>query len=299
MDVIATTIAAGGLSDETVREIVDAVDLKAIQAHGFVRIDDHAGDFGINAHDFELPRVRTAFEEAIAALGVSVDVVVQPEATRKKSLLVADMDSTMITVECIDELADYAGIKPQIAAITGRAMRGELDFSAALAERVACLAGLDERVIEQCLSERVRPMPGAHTLIRTLAAYGTRCILVSGGFTRFAEPVAAQIGFHRAVANVLEIEGGTLTGRVLPPIIDSHAKRAVLEAEAAALGVSLADCIAIGDGANDIPMIKAAGLGVAYHGHAKAVAAADAAIRIGDLSSLLYALGFPCAEWIR
>jgi phosphoserine phosphatase len=227
-----------------------------------------------------------------------LDIIVRPANAPHPRLLVADMDSTMITVECIDELADYAGIKPQIAAITQRAMRGELDFASALAERVACLAGLDEAVIEQCLSERVRPMPGARTLIRTLCASGTRCVLVSGGFTRFAEPVAADIGFHRAVANVLEIEGGKLTGSVLEPIIDSHAKRATLEAEAAALGILPSDCIAIGDGANDIPMIEAAGLGIAYHAHAKAVAAADAAIRKGDHRVLLYALGYARSDWI-
>lgn len=197
----------------------------------------------------------------------------------------------MITVECIDELADYAGIKPQIAAITERAMRGDLDFAAALVERVACLAGLDEGVIARCIAERVRPMPGAQTLIRTLASHGTRCVLVSGGFTRFAEPVAEMIGFHRAVANVLEIENGKLTGRVLPPIVDSATKLEVLQAEAEALGIGMAECIAIGDGANDIPMIAAAGLGVAYHGHPKAVAAADAAVRVGDHLSLLYVLG--------
>ncbi len=219
-----------------------------------------------------------------------LDVIIRPSDAPLPRLLVADMDSTMITVECIDELADYAGIKPQIAAITERAMRGELDFAAALTERVACLAGLDESVIDRCLAERVRPMPGAQALIGTLAAHGTRCVLVSGGFTRFAEPVAEMIGFHRAVANVLEIEGGKLTGRVLPPIIDSATKLSVLQAEAAALGIGMKDCIAIGDGANDIPMIAAAGLGVAYQGHPKAVAAADAAVRVGDHRGLLYAL---------
>ena len=178
-------------------------------------------------------------------------------------------------------------------------MRGELDFAAALTERVACLEGLDEGIIDQCLAERVRPMSGSLALVLTLAAWGTRCILVSGGFTRFAEPVAKKIGFHRAVANVLEIESGKLTGRVLPPIIDSHAKRATLEAEAAALGLPLSDCIAIGDGANDIPMLQAAGFGIAYHGHAKAVAAADAAIRVGDHYSLLFALGFARARWVN
>ena len=235
----------------------------------------------------------------LEALLPGVDIITRPANAPFPRLLIADMDSTMITVECIDELADYAGIKPQIAAITERAMRGELDFAAALDERVACLAGLDEAVIDRCLAERVHPMPGSLALIRTLASRGTRCVLVSGGFTRFAGPVAETIGFHRAVANVLEIESGKLTGRVVQPIIDSAAKLTTLHAEAEALGIGMAECIAIGDGANDIPMIAAAGLGVAYHGHPKAVAAADASIRVGDHTSLLYALGIPSDSWTR
>ncbi len=297
MDVIATIVAAGGLSSETVSNIADAVDLKAIQTYGFVWIDDHAGDFGINAHDHELPRVRAAFEDAIAALGVPVDVFVQPEAARNKRLLIADMDSTMITCECIDELADYAGIKPEIAAITERAMVGELDFAAALAERVALLAGLPESMIEQCLAERVRATPGAKTLVRTLSARGVRTVLVSGGFTRFAEPVGAIIGSDHVVANVLEIESGVVTGRVLPPIIDSAAKLAALQAECAALGIDASQAMAIGDGANDVPMLAGAGFGVAYRGHAAAVTAADASIRHGDLTVLLYAMGIAKLNW--
>ncbi len=238
-------------------------------------------------------RARETLEHLLPA----TDIIIRPADAPFPRLLVADMDSTMITVECIDELADYAGIKPQIAAITARAMRGELDFASALAQRVACLAGMDQSVIDQCLAERVRPMPGATTLIRTLRAHGTRCVLVSGGFTRFADPVGAAIGFDRAVANVLEIVGEQLTGQVLPPIIDSQVKRTIFRAEAALLGVPLSDCIAIGDGANDVPMLEAAGLGIAYHAHAQAVAASDAAIRIGDHRALLYAMGLPRSQW--
>jgi phosphoserine phosphatase len=240
-------------------------------------------------------------EAAIRAViaGKPIDLVVQEEETRRKTLLIADMDSTMITVECIDELADYAGIKPHIAAITERAMRGELDFAAALAERVALLAGMDERVIDQCLAERVRLMPGARTLIRTMTAHGARAVLVSGGFTRFAEPVAAMIGFDRAVANVLEVRDGRLTGQVLPPIVDSATKLDTLNAELAQHGLSADQAIAVGDGANDVPMIRAAGLGVAYHGHPAAVAAADAAIRVGDHHSLLWAQGYARADWVE
>ncbi len=225
------------------------------------------------------------------------DVVVQPVATRVKSVLVADMDSTIITVECIDELADYAGIKPEIAAITERAMRGELDFEAALDARVALLAGLEEDVIERCLAERVRITPGAELLVRTMRARGATCVLVSGGFTRFAEPVAAAAGFTRAVANVLEIEDGRLTGRVRRPIVDAATKERELARAAAEAGVGMEGCLAVGDGANDLPMIRAAGLGAAYRAKPVVAAAAGARIEHGDLSALLYAQGLARAEW--
>ena len=227
-----------------------------------------------------------------------VDVVFQREATREKQLIVADMDSTMITVECIDELADYAGIKPEIAAITEAAMRGELDFEGALDARVALLAGLDEAVIERCLAERVRVMPGAKALVGTMRARGATAILVSGGFTRFAEPVAREIGFDRAIANVLEIEGGRLTGRVTKPIVGSDTKERALREAAAALGLDLSETLAVGDGANDLAMIRVAGLGVAYR--AKPIVAAAAAARVdhGDLSVLLYAQGIARKDWV-
>jgi phosphoserine phosphatase len=226
------------------------------------------------------------------------DVVIQPEACREKKLLVADMDSTMITVECIDELADYAGIKPEIAAITEAAMRGELDFEAALDARVALLAGLPETVIGDCLAERVKIMPGAQALVRTMRARGATAILVSGGFTRFAEPVAAEIGFDRAIANVLEIADGVLTGRVAKPIVGSDTKLQTLLAARAEFGLSSEQTLAVGDGANDLAMITAAGLGVAYH--AKPIVAAAAAARVdhGDLTALLYAQGIPRSEWV-
>ncbi len=237
---------------------------------------------------------RAALEGAFAR----VDVVVQPVATRMKDVLVADMDSTMITVECIDELADYAGIKPEIAAITEAAMRGELNFEAALDARVALLAGLDEQVIERCLAERVAITPGAVALVRTMRARGAPCVLVSGGFTRFAEPVAARIGFTRAVANVLEIAGGRLTGRVARPIVGAATKEHELERAAADAGVGIEGCLAVGDGANDLPMIRRAGLGVAYRAKPVVAAAAGARLEHGDLSALLYAQGFPRAAWV-
>lgn len=229
---------------------------------------------------------------------LTLDVIVQPAANREKRLLVADMDSTMINVECIDELADYAGIKEQVAEVTERAMRGELDFAAALDARVALLEGLDESVIEQCLAERVKLMAGARALVRTMKARGGHAILVSGGFTRFAEPVAAEIGFDRAIANYLEIAHGKLTGTVRKPIVGSDTKEKTLLAALDELGIDAADSMAVGDGANDLAMIRRAGLGVAYR--AKPIVAGAAAARIdhGDLTALLYAQGIPSAEWV-
>lgn len=242
-------------------------------------------------------------QDAVAARGVlegvfpGVDVVVQPAAGRRRRLLVADMDSTMITVECIDELADYAGLKPQIARVTEAAMRGELDFEQALDARVALLGGLEESAIDRCLAERVALTPGATVLVRTMRAHGARTVLVSGGFTRFAEPVGARIGFDRVIANRLMVERGRLTGTVARPIVGAATKEATLLEEARALAIEPAAAMAVGDGANDLPMIRAAGLGIAYR--AKPVVAAAAAARIAhnDLSALLYAQGYTRRAW--
>jgi phosphoserine phosphatase len=222
-----------------------------------------------------------------------VDVIIQPSADRARMLLIADMDSTMITVECIDELADYAGIKPQIAEVTERAMRGELDFEAALKSRVALLKGLPETAIDQCLAERVKIMPGARELVQAIKARGGLTILISGGFTRFAEPVARAIGFDRVIANRLGISDGALNGTVEGDIIGAAAKKATLLAALAEKGWPVEASLAVGDGANDIPMIQAAGLGVAYHGKPKTVEAASAAILYGDLSAIAMAISPP------
>ncbi|RYM11737.1 phosphoserine phosphatase SerB [Sphingobium cupriresistens] len=237
-----------------------------------------------------------AARAALTGVGDKVDVIVQPVEGRAKMLLIADMDSTMITVECIDELADYAGIKPQIAEITERAMRGELDFEGALHGRVALLKGLPDSAIDQCREERVVVMGGAKALVRTMKARGAKTLLVSGGFTRFTGPVADEIGFDANVANVLEIADGALLGTVTTPIVDAARKRTELEA-AIAGGIDRALTLAVGDGANDIPMIQGAGLGVAYHAKPVTRAAAAAEIVHGDLSVLLYAQGIPSAEW--
>ncbi len=227
-----------------------------------------------------------------------LDVIVQPVANREKKLIVADMDSTMITVECIDELADYAGIKEQIAAVTEAAMRGELDFAAALDARVALLKGLGADAIDRCLAERVRLMPGARTLVQTMKARGATAILVSGGFTRFAQPVGAQIGFDRVIANELLIEGDALTGAVGKPIVDSSTKETTLLGAMAELGLDASETMAVGDGANDLAMIRKAGLGVAYHAKPIVAAAAGARIDHGDLTALLYAQGIAHADWV-
>jgi phosphoserine phosphatase len=253
--------------------------------------EGRAADLAVEA---EPDLARGALEGAFAG----TDVIVQPVEGRQKKLLVADMDSTMITVECIDELADYAGIKAQIAAVTERAMRGELDFAEALDARVALLDKLEESAIDRCLAERVRLMPGAEALVKTMRARGALTILVSGGFTRFAEPVGAQIGFERVIANRLLIENAALTGKVAKPIVDSTTKEATLLNAMAERGLAASETLAVGDGANDLAMIRQAGLGVAYHAKPIVAAAAGARIDHGDLTALLYAQGIPRAEWI-
>jgi phosphoserine phosphatase len=221
------------------------------------------------------------------------DMLVSRGPIELPQVFVSDMDSTMIGQECIDELADYAGIKPQIAEITERAMQGELDFVAALQERVALLAGLDESAIEACLTDRITATPGAKTLVATLSALGCRTVLVTGGFHHFADPVGAMLGFDRVVGNRLAVESGKLTGGLLDGIVDSGVKAAVLAEEAAGGRISLAT----GDGANDIPMIEAATYGFAYLAKPKARAAANGRVDRGDLTAVLSLLGISRRDW--
>ena len=239
--------------------------------------------------------------QALNDLTGNFDIAVQLIDNRKKMLLVSDMDSTMITAECIDELADYAGIKPEIAAITERAMAGELDFAEALTARVSLLAGLNESVIAECLRERVRPMPGAIELVRTMAGWSAHTMLVSGGFTSFTGPVAAHIGLAEVHANILEIADGKLTGRLTGAIVDAAAKRTFLEAAVITQSLTLQQTVAVGDGANDIPMIAAAvqgqGLGVGYHPRPALSQAANFSVRHTDLTALLFAQGVPKEHW--
>jgi len=231
-------------------------------------------------------------------LGRTIDIAVQSAANRRKKLLISDMDSTMITVECIDELASYAGIKDKIAEITERAMQGELDFEQALRGRVALLAGLETSAIKKCLDEKVKIMPGAKTLVRTMAGLGAKTLLVSGGFTKFAEPVAKAIGFESFEANILEEDGAKLSGKLSGEIVDSTRKAKLLSDTAHSANISLEECLAVGDGANDISMIELAGLGIAFHAKPIAANAADVAIQHGDLSALLYIQGIPSSEWV-
>jgi phosphoserine phosphatase len=212
-------------------------------------------------------------------------------------LLVSDMDSTMIGQECIDELADYAGIKQQVAAITERAMRGELDFGEALTERVRLLAGLEAAAIDQCLAERITPVAGARTLIATLRSRGCRAVLVTGGFHHFADAIGAQLGFDRVVGNRLGVAEGKLTGALDGPISDAGTKRATLVEEREQLGEG-ARVLALGDGANDIPMLQAADYGLAYRAKPRAREAAGGRIEQGEISAVLKLLDIPENEWV-
>ncbi|KIZ46422.1 MULTISPECIES: phosphoserine phosphatase SerB [Rhodopseudomonas] len=238
-------------------------------------------------------------ERLRAARGdLPIDVVVQPAATRRKKLFLADMDSTMIGQECIDELADFAGLKAHVAAITERAMRGEIEFESALRERVALLEGLAVSVIDEVLASRIKLTPGGRELVATMRANGAYTCLVSGGFTQFTGAVAAQLGFAEHRANQLLVEGGKLTGSVAEPILGRAAKLATLLELREADDIDAIDTLVVGDGANDLGMIQAAGLGIAYHAKPAVAAAAHGRIDYGDLTALLYAQGYKRSEFV-
>lgn len=228
-----------------------------------------------------------------------IDFVLQLAANREKKLLICDMDSTLIEQECIDELADKVGLKPRVAAITERAMNGDLDFKQALRERVALLKGLPESTLQEVFDHHITPMPGAKTLVATMTARGASTHLVSGGFTFFTERVGEMLGFDTHEANVLQLADGKLTGTVREPILDKDAKLAALEHYAAQHKLPLAATLAVGDGANDLPMIEAAGLGVAYHAKPAVRAAAQAGITHNNLTALLYAQGIAREQWVE
>ena len=289
---IARLIAETETSETRLDALVTSLAEAGVQVTAAALPEGDAGVLELHMDGSDEAAVLAAIDGAFEtpAMLVAHDSITVPR------LFVSDMDSTMIGQECIDELADYAGIKDRIAAITERAMQGELDFEAALRERVALLAGLDEGAIATCLAERISATPGAKTLVATLAAMGTRTVLVTGGFHHFADPVAEMLGFHRVVGNRLAVEGGKLTGGLIGPITDSAVKAAVLREELATLGEG-AHSLATGDGANDIPMIEAATYGFAYRAKPKARAAANGRVDSEDLTAVLTLLGVPRAEW--
>ena len=250
------------------------------------------------AAEFAMP-VQPGNAEAVwADLAASgVDLIVQPEANRRKRLLIADMDSTMIEQECIDELADEAGVGAHVAAITARAMNGELDFEAALTERVALLRGLPVAVIERVIATRITLMPGGPELVATMRANGAHTALVSGGFTAFTGPLAARIGFHDHQANVLETDGDRLAGTVTLPILGRAAKLTALQTLCARLGITAGDALAVGDGMNDLSMLQAAGTGVALHGKPALQAAVATRVNHGDLTALLFLQGYARSDF--
>jgi phosphoserine phosphatase len=252
-------------------------------------------------HAFDLPAAGIAALVAARdiAADMKLDINLVATAKRRKKLLIADMDSTIINVECLDELADMAGLKPQIAAITERAMRGELEFEGALRERVGMLKGLPLSALERTYAQRVRLNPGAKSLLATMRANGAHTMLVSGGFGFFTRRVAEAAGFHEERGNILLDDGAHLTGLVGEPILGREAKLAALEKGAADLKLDFAETLAVGDGANDLAMIGRAGLGVAYHAKPVVAEAAGAAVNHNDLTALLYLQGYSDAEIVR
>jgi phosphoserine phosphatase len=244
----------------------------------------------------EAPANRWEVWEGLQSL--RIDMAVQKAEGRKKRLLIADMDSTMIRQECIDELADEAGVGAQVAAITARAMNGELDFEGALRERVGLLRGLPEAVIGQVLRDRITMVPGGPVLLATMKANGAHAALVSGGFTAFTAAVAEKLGFDETRANRLLIAAGALAGTVAEPILGKEAKLVALKEIAARLGITPAKAIAVGDGANDLPMLLAAGTGVALHAKPRVQAECEIRVNHGDLTALLYLQGYGREEFV-
>jgi phosphoserine phosphatase len=254
-----------------------------------------AVDLTFSAAPDDLPALRAALGEVLE--GAAMDAVLQRAAGRRKRLLLADMDSTMIHQECIDELADFAGLKAEVAGITERAMRGEIAFAPALRERVALLRGLPVETVDRVLAERITLVPGGTALVRTMRAHGGYCALVSGGFTLFTDAVAAQIGFDEHRSNTLEVDGDRLAGTVAEPILGREAKRDRLVALRETLALPRSATMAVGDGANDLDMLGEAGLGIAFRAKPAVAAAAHARIDHNDLDALLFVQGYARSEF--
>ena len=285
MTQIVSLIGARGTNSVTV-ELIDSLknawggaDVKWLAA-------GEASEFAVA----EIPDNRWEVWSDLQTLGV--DLIVQPEEGRRKMMLLADMDSTMIQQECIDELAAEAGVGDRVAAITAAAMNGELDFDGALRERVGLLKGLPESVIDEVLDKRITLMPGGQELVATMKANGAYAALVSGGFTAFTEAIAEKLGFDENRANTLIAKDGLLTGDVGMPILGKQAKVDALEEITARLGISESDVLAVGDGANDLGMLKRAGTGVALHAKPSVAAQCDVRVNFGDLTALLYLQGY-------
>jgi len=283
----ATFIAGTGTLDETALARAKGA-LPAPEAPRWLD-PGHAADIPFSAAKDADQRT---LAKALRTVLPGVDVVVQPTAHRRKKLFLADMDSTMIGQECIDELAAFAGLKDHVAAITERAMRGEIEFEPALRERVALLKGLPESVVDEVIAKHITLTPGARTAIATMRAHGVYTCLVSGGFTLFTDRIAAMIGFDETRANTLEVEAGKLSGLVREPIFGRDGKRDTLVELRERFRLAAHDTMSTGDGANDLAMIAESGLGVAYHAKPKVAAAAPARIEHSDLTALLYIQGY-------
>jgi phosphoserine phosphatase len=295
MSLVATLIChpANPALDSTVVDGARAILTQAGPAHWL--FDEVAVDIPFDSSE-PIAAIVTRLKQARGDL--PVDVVVQPRIDRRKKLFLADMDSTMIGQECIDELADFAGLKAHVAGITERAMRGEIAFEPALRERVALLKGLAVSVVDEVLKQRITLTPGGRELVATMRAHGAYTCLISGGFTLFTNPVAAMIGFQENRANELKVLDGKLTGEVAEPILGRTAKLATLIELRESFDLDNLDTLVVGDGANDLGMIEAAGLGVAYHAKPAVAAAAAARIDHGDLTALLYAQGYKREEFV-
>ena len=297
-DFVATLVSnpnKAALSDALLSKLAQALpeNAKVIRLDGALAIDIvFPADTSDAAQDALAP-----LEKVLSSK--PVDVILQPLAGRRKKLFIADMDSTMIEQECIDELAAELRLKQKVAKITERAMKGELEFEPALRERVALLKGLDAGVIPKVISNRITHTKGARTLISTLRGHGVYTALVSGGFTLFTEPVSLAIGFDEHRANRLELENGKLTGQVVDPILGREAKKSALVELRELFALQDHETLAIGDGANDLDMIKEAGLGIAYHAKPAVAEAAHARIDHADLTALLYAQGYSRSSWIE
>jgi phosphoserine phosphatase len=296
MSLVVTLIGnpANPALDSTV--IDGALALLPSPGHAQWLFNEVAVDIPFDSHE-DIRTIEHRLREARGDL--PFDIVVQPQATRRKKLFLADMDSTMIGQEVVDELAGFAGLKAHVAAITERAMRGEIEFEPALRERVALLKGLPVGVVDEVLKTRITLTPGGRELVATMRAHGAYTCLISGGFTLFTNAIAAMLGFAENRANELVVRDGKLTGEVKEPILGRAAKFATLIELTEAFDLDDIDTLAVGDGANDLDMIQHAGLGVAYHAKPAVATAAAARIDHGDLTALLYAQGYRRDEFVE